>query len=114
MRQSRFSFFGQGTASNAGTDVHVVELVALGFATGFDVAQAFPVRELGKCHAPILILIAETLDVPVAIVALNTTSKGMQRHMIHRLREDKFACVHRLNDSIRNSREKHRPDRLDG
>ena len=74
----------------------MVELVALCIETRFDVAQALPVGELREGHASVLILAAETFDVPVAVVALNAAPKGMQRQVIQRLREYEFACVHDL------------------
>lgn len=82
----------------------MIELVALGFEAGFDIAQTFPVGELSKSHTATLILATEALDVLVAIVALNATAKGMQRQMIHCLCENEFACKHRLNALTWNAR----------
>lgn len=98
-----FVGFGQGAAGDIGSNAHMVERVALGFEAGFDIAQALPIGELSECHAAVLILTAEALDVPVAIVALSAASKGMQRQMIHCLCENKFARVHRLIAPIRNT-----------
>jgi bacteriorhodopsin len=61
-----------------------------------------------------LILAAESLDMPVAVVALNTAAQGMQRQMIHNLRENEFACVHRLIAPIRNAGLKRDPGRVAG
>ena len=73
----------------------MIELVALCLKTGFDIAQALPIGQLREGHASILILARKPLDVVVAIVALNTPSKSVQRKVFHRLCENEFACVHR-------------------
>lgn len=92
----------------------MIKLVALSFEAGFDIAQAFPIGQLSECHAAELILAREVFDISVAVVALNTTTKRMQWQVIHCLRENKFACVHRLTAPTWDSGWKRDADRTDG
>ena len=72
-----FVGIGQCTASNLGSNTHVVELGTLGPETSFDVAQAFPVGELRKGHATVLVLAGKALDVLVATITLDATPQYM-------------------------------------
>ena len=56
-----------------------VELVVLSTQARFDIAQAFPVGQLGERHPPVLILTSKSLYVLIATVALNTAPKRMHR-----------------------------------
>src|SRR5690606_11140147 len=59
-----------------------------------DLAQAFASGELREGHAQELIEAGELLDVAMAVVAINATSKGGLRQMLHELREDVAIPVH--------------------
>ena len=85
---------GQGVARDATTDDHVIELGGLCAQAGLDIAQAFPVGDLGEGHAAILIRTSEPLDLAVAAVALHATPKGVPWQMIHDLREDQPSRIH--------------------
>jgi len=63
----------------------MIEFVALGFETGFDVSKTFSISQLSKSHASILILTGETFYVSVSIVALNAPTKGVLGQKIHGL-----------------------------
>jgi gluconate kinase len=67
----------------------------LGAQAGFDVAQALAVRELREGHAQILVEAGEALDLVFASVTCNVATKRMQGKMIHYLRKNQLACVHR-------------------
>jgi len=108
-----FVGIGQCAAGDLGAYAHVVELVALGFEAGFDVAQALSIGELRECHGTILVLASKALDVSVAIVSLSATPKGVQRQMIHHLCKNEFACIHRLTSPNWNTRLKRGASRID-
>src|SRR5262249_59689454 len=73
----------------------MVELGAVCSQAGLDIAQALFPCELRKCHAQILIETREALDLVLAVVVSNTTPEGRQRQVLHDLRENEFALVHR-------------------
>ena len=61
---------------------------------GFDVAQAFPVGELGEGQAQELVEAGEGFDFVVAAVACDTTPEGVHGQVGHELREDEIAGIH--------------------
>ena len=61
---------------------------------GFDIAQAFPVGELGEGQAQELVEAREGFDFMVAAIALHTTPEGVHGQVRHDLREDEIAGVH--------------------
>jgi hypothetical protein len=61
--------------------------------TYFDVAQALAVSQLGEGHTEKLIEAGKRLNLMVAVVTLNTPSKGVQRHLFDHLCENEFACI---------------------
>ena len=89
-----FVGFRQSTARNPGSYPHVVKLLTLGTQTGFDVSQTFPVSQLGKGHAAILILTTEAFDTLVSAVPMDATTERVRRNMVDGLRKDQFAGVH--------------------
>jgi hypothetical protein len=58
---------------------------------GFDIPQAFAIRQLRESHCPELVHTGEMLDAEIPLVPLHTTLKGLQRHEIHDLGEHKRA-----------------------
>ena len=50
--------------------------------------------ELRESYDEILLITAKLLDVTIAVITRNTSSKGVQRKMIHNLRENKLVCIH--------------------
>jgi len=73
----------------------MVQLLLLGSKACFDISQTFPVGELGKRHAEILIETGETLDLEVAVIPCHALTKGTDRHEVHDLRKNEFASIHR-------------------
>ena len=84
----------QGVARDSPPNAHVVELVALGTRTSFDVAQTFPAGQPGKGHAEKLTHPRKRLYVPISIVLFDAFAKRMQGQVVHRLRENKSLCRH--------------------
>ena len=61
----------------------------------FDVAQALAIGQLGEGHAEVLVETREPLDLVLAGSALRI-GETVQRQMLHHLRENELAQVHRL------------------
>ena len=62
--------------------------------TGFDIAQTFPVGELGEGQAQELVEAGEGFDFVVAAVACYATPEGVHGQVSHELREDEIAGIH--------------------
>lgn len=75
-------------------DTHSVEQVGLGSQAGFDVAQAFPVGELGESHAKELVPCREASACPWRRVARNASLKLFPVDGIANLSENEAANVH--------------------
>ena len=73
----------------------MIELRTVCSQAGLNVAQTLAPGELRERHAPILVETGETLDLVLAIVTSDATSKGRQRQVLHDLSENEFALVHR-------------------
>jgi hypothetical protein len=85
---------GERVTSDRGAQPHVVQLGALRPQAGFDVAQALAVGQLREGHAEILVEAAELLDPVVAVIARHAPSEGVERQVVHDLREDELAGIH--------------------
>ena len=72
----------------------MIKLILMSTKTHFDVAKTLSMSELSESHDEILPIIAKLLDVTIAIITGNTSSKGMQRKMIYNLRKNKLVCIH--------------------
>ena len=70
---------GQRALGDVATDAQVVELGLMGAQTGFDVAQAFAIRQLRKGHAEKLIEMGKRLGGIFGGIALHTAAKSMER-----------------------------------
>jgi hypothetical protein len=53
-----------------------------------------PDSGLGKGHGVILVETGELLDFVVAVAAIHTLAKDMQRKQLHQLRENDFSGIH--------------------
>ncbi len=84
----------QGVARNGRTNSHVIELVLLSSQTGFDIPQALAIGQLGEGHTEVLAEAGKLLDLEVAIVAIDTLMKNVERQMLHYLGENELAGVH--------------------
>jgi hypothetical protein len=63
---------------------------------GFDIAQAFTPRQLRKRVATKLIAARKMFDLMLAVIPRHALAKNVPWHMIHKLRKNMMACVHRL------------------
>ena len=72
----------------------------MGTQTDFDIAQAFPVSDLRKGHAKVLIEAGKLFHFVIALIPRYTASKGMHGHEVHDLRENEFADVHELTPPV--------------
>jgi hypothetical protein len=72
----------------------MVQTSGHGIQTGFNIPQAFPVSQLGKCEAQKLIQAGEVFHPVVTIVAFNTLSKLIAWKEIHDLGEYRLAFAH--------------------
>jgi len=73
---------------------HAVQLRGLRSETGFDVAQALPVRHLGECHDAKLFAATKTANPNIAAIPRHDSLKTRPRHKIHNLREQRPPQVH--------------------
>src|SRR6185503_8229907 len=73
----------------------VIELGALCSETSLDIAQTFAKGQLCEGHRPILVQAREALDLVLAVVQLHATSKSGKGKMLHQLRKNELAFVHR-------------------
>ena len=85
---------GQGDARDAAPKAHVIKLRVMGAQTGFDVAQALAVIELGKGQAQKLIEAGETLHLVMALVAADATAKLGEQKQGYQLSKNRSATVH--------------------
>jgi hypothetical protein len=73
----------------------MIKFGGLRFETGFDVSQTSTPRQLCKRKTAKLVETGEVLDLMITTVARDTTPERMPRQMIHDLRENVLAGVHR-------------------
>ena len=85
----------QVVAGNPAEDSHVIELRAHRPKAGFDIAQAFPVTQLGEGHHQKLIEARKSFYFVIAAVALGAFAKRRKRQMFHHLGENGFAGIHK-------------------
>ena len=74
---------GQGTFGNAAANSQVVKLRRMRTQTGFDVAKALPVGQLGKGHAQKLIQVRKRQRRILSRIPFHASPKGLQRKAIH-------------------------------
>ena len=85
---------GQRVPRYQAANAHVIKLVALGTQAGFDIAQTFPIGQLGKGHAEKLVEACNRLDLVVPLVALDAPPEAVQGKMVDDLGENQFASRH--------------------
>ena len=66
----------------------------MGPQTGFDIAKAFSMCELGKRHDQVLIETTEPFYIMVSLVPGDASAKGVHWQVSYDLRENKLACIH--------------------
>ena len=105
---------GQVASRNTATDAHVVKPILHGQKTSLDIAEAFPVGQLGESQAQELIETKEVFDFVVPAVTPHAFSEFVQRQESHDLGEDSRLRVHRSLLGVRKSADytKSRSNRL--
>lgn len=86
---------GERVARDLAANPQMIELAALRSRAGFDVAQALAIGQLREGHAQVLIEAREALDLVLGLVARDAATKRVQRQVLHQLRENRLARVHR-------------------
>jgi len=84
----------QRIARNLPAEAHMIELGLLRAATSFDIARAFAISELSKAQAEELIPAREIIDVPIALISIDTELKLIGRKELQELRENASAKIH--------------------
>ncbi len=69
----------------------MIELGLVSAQTGFDVAQAFSIRQLRKGHTEKLIEMRKRLGGILGRVTLHTAAKCVEGYMLHELGEHQLA-----------------------
>ena len=86
---------GQRVAGNSlATQAHVIQPLGLCAQVDLDIAQGLAVSQLRKSHRQELVHAGEVLDLVVASVGGDATTKSAQGQERHELRENKLALVH--------------------
>ena len=67
--------------------------------TCLDVSKTFPVGQLSKGHAEVLVPAGEALDLVVAVVAFYALAKIVDRHKVHQLGKHGVTRVHQPSPS---------------
>ncbi len=97
----RFVRIRQRRASHLATESQVIQLALQRTQTSFDVAQAFPIGQLGEGHRQILIPTAEASQPEVALITLDATTELPVGKKADQLREDGAALVHEPLSALR-------------
>ena len=92
---SCFVCVGQRALGDLATDAHVIPFVLLAELTYRVITKTFPICQLCKEQAEILIKTAERLNLVIAVVPLDAKAKLMKPQVFKRLSKDGFSCVHR-------------------
>jgi len=85
----------QRAPRNLGAETCVVELGPEGTQTDFDVAEAFPIRQLGEAHAEKLIATRELSTTPIATVSLHACVEVATWKKIQELRKQELPVEHK-------------------
>ena len=91
---ARFVGIGQRRAPHRLAKSHVVQLGGLRRKTDLDVAQTFPVSELGKRHDAKLFGASQGANALVAAVTRNVSVECRPRQKIHQLGKQCLASIH--------------------
>jgi len=85
---------GQGAAGGRLAHATVIELGAQGPQTGFDIAQALPVSQLGESQHEEMLVTGQCAHMFVARVAADTLVECALGQFVHQLGEDGAALIH--------------------
>lgn len=94
---------GQVASRDTATDAHVVKSTLHGQKTSLDIAEAFPVSQLGESQTQELIETKEAFDFVIPAVTPHAFSEFVHRQKGHDLGEDGRLSVHRLLFGVRKS-----------
>jgi hypothetical protein len=72
----------------------MIELALHGAQAGFDVAKAFPIRELSKRHTKELIPTGKAPDFVIATIAMDATTELIHRQVGHQLSKNTLSRIH--------------------
>src|SRR5271166_1430477 len=98
---ARFVRIRQRRARHLATESQVIQLALQRTQTSFDVAQAFPIGQLGEGHRQILIPTAEASQPEVALITLDATTELPVGKKADQLREDGAALIHEPLSALR-------------
>jgi len=90
-----FIGIGKRTSSNLATDAHMIQFFLHAEQAGSNIAKAFPIGQLCKEQAKILIGTRGRLNFLIALLALDTPTKLMKRQVFKKLSEHGISCIHR-------------------
>jgi len=85
---------GQCIAGDLAPDAQVIKSELGCPQAGLDIPQTFPIGELGKGHAEILIPAGKSYYLVVAVVPLDTFSELVCGDKVHQLSKDRFSGIH--------------------
>jgi hypothetical protein len=78
----------------------MIELFAHGSQTGFDIPETFPVSELSKSHAEILIQAGKASYSVIAVVSLDAIAEFVHWQEVHQLSKNYSSGIHWLFLSV--------------
>jgi hypothetical protein len=95
---------GQVASGDAATDSHVVKTAFHGLKTRLDIAEAFPVSQLGEGQTEELVEARKSSDFVVSLITPDAFSKLVQWQKGHDLGEDGRLGIHRSLLDISNQK----------
>jgi len=92
---SVFVCLGKGASGYLAPYPHMIKLPALGSKTGLDIPKTLAVGQLSECHDAKLIEARKAFYAEIALILRYASLEVFQRHKVHDLSENEWACVHR-------------------
>ena len=99
-----FVGIGQVVARDAAADAHMIEPALHGSQAGYDIAEAFPVSQLGEGQTEELVEARKSPDFVVSLITPDAFSKLLQWQKGHDLGEDGRLGIHRSLLDISNQK----------
>jgi hypothetical protein len=84
----------KGGARNCSSNTEVIELLAFGSKTHFNISQTLSIGELRECHAEKLIPTREISHSVITTISLDALTEFVLDHKLHQLREHHFSSMH--------------------
>src|SRR5450631_658341 len=85
---------GGGRTADRSMKAHMIKLPGLGRQARLNVAQAFPVRQLGKCHRSVLFGTRQCLNREITTITRDQPRECAPREAIHQLGKNRLSDVH--------------------